>query len=118
MTVQDFEQALTSTDEIELTTTGRTSGRAISHPVWFVQQGRKLYLLPVGGAGSHWYKNVLNTPTIRLTADGAQSSARATPITDRAKVQEVVEGFRSKYGAGDVTAYYPNLDVAVEVTPA
>jgi hypothetical protein len=118
MKVQDFEQALTSTDEIELPTSGRTSGRAISHPVWFVHQGKKLYLLPVGGAESHWYKNVLKTPTIRLTADGAHSSARATPITDPAKVQEVVESFCAKYSAGDMKAYYPKLDVAVEVAPA
>jgi hypothetical protein len=54
MTDPAFETALLSTNEFELTTTGRTSGRAISHPVWFFQQGEKLYLLPVGGADSRW----------------------------------------------------------------
>src|SRR5258708_21265886 len=113
-----FETALQSTNEIELTTTGRTAGRAISHPVWFVRQGEKLYLLPVGGAGSHWYKNVLKTPTIRLAAGGTKDSARAMPITDPAQVQEVAERFRAKYGAGDVRTYFPKLEVAVEVAPA
>jgi deazaflavin-dependent oxidoreductase (nitroreductase family) len=118
MTDADFETALMNTNEIELTTTGRTSGRAISHPVGFVRQGEKLYLLPVGGADSHWYKNVLKTPMIRLATGEAKYSARATPITDPAKVREVVASFRTKYGAGNVQAHYPKLDVAVEVAPA
>ncbi len=37
--------------EINLTVTGRTSGRAISIPVWFVVENDKLYLLPVSGVG-------------------------------------------------------------------
>lgn len=117
MTDTKFEQAVMNTNEIELTTTGRVTGRAISHPVWFVRKGTKLFLLPVVGADSQWYKNVLKTPTIRLAADGAQSTGQATPITDPDKVQEVVESFRAKYGAGDVEAHYSKLDVAVEIAP-
>jgi len=45
----DFENALNSTSGIELTTTGRVSGRETSRPVWFVRRGEKLYLLPVTG---------------------------------------------------------------------
>lgn len=61
---------------------------------------------------------MLKTPKIRLAADGKKYSARATPITDAAKVHAVVENFRAKYGAGDVRANYPKLNVAVEVAPA
>ncbi len=39
----------------------------------------------------------------------------ATLITNEAQVGEVVEKFRDKYGAGQVKAYYPKPDVAVEV---
>jgi hypothetical protein len=46
--------------EINLTVTGRKSGRAISIPVWFVLEDDKLYLLPVQGSDTQWYKNVLN----------------------------------------------------------
>lgn len=42
--------ALQSTRKIELTVTGRKSGRESSRPVWFVQEGDKLFLLPVGGS--------------------------------------------------------------------
>jgi deazaflavin-dependent oxidoreductase (nitroreductase family) len=116
MAAADFRNALNDTDEIELTTTGRTSGRQSSRPVWFVTQGETLWLLPVTGSDSQWYKNVLETPTVRLAAGGTDYSARAAPLTDAVKVGEVVESFRTKYGARDVEAYYPKHDVAVEIT--
>ena len=115
MANEKLTKALDSTGEIELTVTGRRSGREISMPVWFVREGDRLYLVPVRGSDSDWYKNELKVPTIRLTADGAQITARATPITDPAKVAEILDKFRAKYGAQEVTAYYPKHDVAVEV---
>jgi uncharacterized protein len=114
----DFERALSDTREIELTTTGRISGRESSQPVWFVRQGEYLYLLPIHGSDSPWYKNVVKTPAIGLAAGGTAYGARATPVTDPAKVGEVVESFRAKYGARDVASYYTKLDFAVEVPAA
>jgi hypothetical protein len=115
MADEEFLKALDSTGEIELTVTGRRTGREISIPVWFGREGDRLYLVPVTGSDSDWYKNVLKAPTLGLTAGGAQLTARATPITDPAKVAEIVGKFRAKYGAQEVTAYYPKHDVAVEV---
>ena len=115
MADEQFTRALESTREIQLTVTGRNSGREIILPVWFVRQGGTLYLLPVRGSGSDWYKNVLREPAIRLTAGDAQLTARATPITDPARVAQVVDMFRARYGADDVEAYYPKRDAAVEV---
>ena len=110
--------ALQTAAEIELTVTGRRSGRHISNPVAFVQDGEKLYLLPVGGSGSDWYRNVRKTPTIRIAVGGAETSARATPVTDPASVIDIVDRFRTKYGAADVERGWPKRDVAVEVTLA
>jgi deazaflavin-dependent oxidoreductase (nitroreductase family) len=115
MTVADFKSAINDADEIELTSTGRKSGRQISRPVWFVTQGESLYLLPVTGSDSQWYKNVLATPTIRLAAAGTEYFAPATLVTDAGSVGEVVEKFVAKYGVGEVDAYYPKRDVAIEV---
>ena len=115
MADEEFRKALEASREVELTVTGRTSGREISNPVWFVRDGEKLYLVPVKGSDSDWYKNLLKTPTIRLTADGAQLNATVTPTSDAAKVEQVLDKFRGKYGARDVEAYYPKQDVAVEV---
>src|SRR5882757_8234192 len=115
MAGEEFNQALDDTREIELTVTGRNSGRQISIPVWFVRDGEKLYLVPVKGSDSDWYKNVLKTPTIRLAAEAAELNATATATSDTANVEQVLDKFRAKYGARDVEAYYPKQDVAVEV---
>jgi len=99
--------------EIKITVTGRKSGRAISIPVWFVLEEDKLYLLPVQGSDTQWYKNVLKNPSIRINARGAEAEFRVVPIADSTRVSSVVEKFRDKYGAGDVKKYYSKLDVAV-----
>jgi deazaflavin-dependent oxidoreductase (nitroreductase family) len=114
----EFKKALEASSEIELTVTGRRSGREISLPVWFVREGERLYLVPVRGSDSDWYKNLLKTPALRLAAGGVQLTGTATPITDPAKVEQIVDKFRAKYGAPTVEAYYPKHDVAVEVTLA
>jgi hypothetical protein len=58
---------------------------------------------------------VLENPTIDLTAKTITASAMARPITDPAKVRDIVEKFRQKYGRGEVSKYYSKFDVAVEV---
>jgi hypothetical protein len=49
MADEEFDKALEASPEIELTVTGRASGREISNPLWFVREGEKLYLVPVRG---------------------------------------------------------------------
>jgi deazaflavin-dependent oxidoreductase (nitroreductase family) len=99
--------------EIDLSVTGRKSGRTISQPVWFVLDDDTLCLLPVRGSDTQWYKNLLKHPSIRIDAHGAGADFRGVPVTDQSQVSSVVEKFRAKYGAGDVKKYYSKLDVAV-----
>ena len=99
--------------EINITVTGRKSGRSISIPVWFVLEDDKLYLLPVQGSDTQWYKNVLKNPSIRIDARGAEAEVKVVPITDATQVSSVVQKFRAKYGANDVKKYYAKFDVAV-----
>jgi deazaflavin-dependent oxidoreductase (nitroreductase family) len=112
-----FKDRLSRYREIKLTVTGRKSGRAISNPVWFVFEHDKLYLLPVSGSETQWYRNVLRNPTIGVDARGAEEQLRAVPISDPKQVSSVVEKFRGKYGAEDVQKYYSKFDVAVEAEP-
>jgi hypothetical protein len=72
----------------------------------------KLYLLPVQGSDTQWYKNVLKNPSIRIAARGAEAEVHAFPITDGTRVSSVVEKFRDKYTAKDVKKYYSKFDVA------
>lgn len=116
MATADFKRALASTRELEITVTGRNSGRKISIPVWFVHEGNTLYLLPVKGSDSDWYKNILRTPTMTLSARGTEIALNAKPIADPNKVPGIVDRFRAKYGAADVQRYYSKFDVAVEVS--
>ncbi len=114
MTQTDFRAAIGSASEIEITVTGRTSGRSLSYPVWFAVDSDRLYLIPVKGSDTEWYKNVRKTPTIRLTARGKTLTASPRFLTDQAQLDKVLEKFRDKYER-DVKSYYPKLDVAVEI---
>jgi deazaflavin-dependent oxidoreductase (nitroreductase family) len=108
-----LKDRLSRSREINITVTGRKSGRTISIPVWFIFDDDKLYLLPVQGSDTQWYKNVLKNPKIRIDAHGAQAEFNAVPITDPKQVSSIAEKFRTKYGAGDVKKYYSKFDVAV-----
>jgi hypothetical protein len=91
-------------------------GRKISIPVWFVEDGKAVHLLPVKGSGTEWYKNLLKNRTITLAAKGTRWTARKiTLIKDRARVRKVADMFRARYGTGDVKKYYSKLDVAVRI---
>ena len=98
--------------EINLTVTGRKSGRAITNPVWFVFEDDKLYLLPVKGSDTQWYKNVIEKPEIKIDAHGTAGNLKAVAITEPKLVSSVVDKFRAKY-AGDVKKYYSKFDAAV-----
>ena len=88
-----LRKKFSGSQEIELTVTGRSSGRPTSRPVWFVVEG--------------------DTRCVRVGVRDVQFDLEAVPITDRQRVASVVERFRDKYGAGDVRKYYSRLDVAV-----
>ncbi len=112
---KDLKSLLTKRNEIQVSVIGRKSGRWLPRPVWFVLEGDTLYLVPVAGSGTEWYKNVLANPTIRISAAGVQEELPVTPISDHDEVASVVEKFREKYGAGDVEKYYSKFDVAAVV---
>jgi deazaflavin-dependent oxidoreductase (nitroreductase family) len=96
-----------------ISVTGRKSGKTISNPVWFASDEDKLYLLPVKGSDTQWYKNVLKKPSMKVKAGRAEAELKVTPISDAKQVASVAEKFRDKYRAGDVKKYYSKLDVAV-----
>lgn len=107
--------AFSDTDEVEITVTGRKTGRQITHPVWFVLEESSLFLVPITGSDSNWYKNVRRTPWVQVAANGTAINTSVTPITEPARVTHVVEMFRDKYGADQIEARYPKHDVAVQV---
>src|SRR5215471_6480941 len=108
---------LSDVEEIQLGVIGRRTGRKRIRPVWFALEGGTVYLLPVAGSNTEWYKNVLEHPSITLAAKSTRWTGRAKPITSRAKVRAVVKRFRAKHGTADVKKYYSKFDVALAVSP-
>lgn len=109
----ELKDRLSRYRQIKLSVVGRKSGKTITNPVWFVAEGETLYLLPVHGSDTQWYRNVLKNPQIHIDARGTEAELRVKPITKADAVKSVVEKFREKYGAGDVKKYYSKFDVAV-----
>ena len=114
MVQTDFRTGLKNDNIIDITVTGRSSGRSHSFPIWFALDGNTLYLIPVRGSDTEWYKNVRKRPAIQLSARGKTLTANARLITDQTQLDQIREKFRDKYGR-NVKSYYPKLDVAVEV---
>jgi hypothetical protein len=94
MSQRDLGKALESTREIEITVTGRKSRKNISLPIWFVHEGKKLYLLPVSGSSTNWFKNVQKSPTMKISANGAGIKSIAKPISDAKRAKEVSDKFQ------------------------
>ena len=74
----DFRTGLQNANVIEITVTGRTSGRSLSYPIWFALDGKKLYLIPVKGSDTEWYKNLRKQPSIPLSKFEWSSAALAS----------------------------------------
>jgi len=107
--------ALEKDKEIELTVTGRKSGKLIPRLVWFVLRGPELLLLPVTGNDSQWYKNVLRNPQVKLRSSQQSFKGKLRAITERKQVDEVIELFKGKYGYSDIKKYYPSPNIAASL---
>ena len=111
-----LEQRLSEDHEIHITVKGRKSGRDRALPIWFVFDAGTLYLLPVRGSDTPWYKDVLRNPSIGVDAQAMQARFRVVPVTDHTQVSLIIEKFRAKYGDAGVRLY-SKLDVAVVGKP-
>src|SRR6267378_4490039 len=111
----EVRKALDSSVELQITVTGRKSGREFSTPVWFVRQGKTVYLMPVRGSKNQWYKNVLKSRRIKISSGKVSIELAAKPINDLKRVASIADMFRKKHGAGDVKRYYTVYDAAVEL---
>jgi hypothetical protein len=111
MVAMDFLDALKSKSEVELAV--KRSGKWTTRLVWFVVDGATVYLLPVYGTDTKWYKHVTTNPEITLSVGGKKIRAQARPLLDAQQIADVTNRFRSKYG--ELERYYRKLDVAIAV---
>jgi deazaflavin-dependent oxidoreductase (nitroreductase family) len=115
MSVSNAEKQLDKSNELEITVTGRKSGRQRSTPVWFVREGKTVLLLPVTGSESQWFKNVSANKKIGISSGGTKLNAIARLVTDSEKVAGIADKFRKKYSPGEVKKYYSKFDAALEL---
>ena len=109
------QKALDASKELKITVTGRRSGRERSTPVWFVREEKAVFLLPVTGSHSQWYKNVEKSKRMKISSGRLSLELAAKLVTDVKRVGSVADKFRRKYGAGDVKKYYSRFDAAIEL---
>jgi deazaflavin-dependent oxidoreductase (nitroreductase family) len=111
----EVQKALDSSVELQITVTGRKSGREFSTPVWFVREGKTIYLMPVRGSKNQWYKNVLKSKRIKISSGRVSLELAAKLINDSKRVVSIADKFRKKHGVADVKRYYSRFDAAVEL---
>ncbi len=112
----EAHRALDSSPELQITVKGRKSGREFSAPVWFVREGKTIFLMPVTGSKSQWFKNVQKSNRMKISSGKLALEISAKPITESKKVASVADKFRKKHGDSDVKKYYFGFDAAVELT--
>jgi deazaflavin-dependent oxidoreductase (nitroreductase family) len=98
MDSSQIQKALDSSNELTITVTGRKTGHEYSTPVWFVRDGKTVFLLPGGGLRSQWYRNAVKSKRIRISSGKVSLDLATTSITDPTHLVSVVEKFRKKYG--------------------
>jgi deazaflavin-dependent oxidoreductase (nitroreductase family) len=112
-----FTKEELGSEEIQITVRGRRSGKEISLPVWFVvvDRDKKIFLLPMHGSRSQWYKNLVESPTIQVSLGKTATKVQSKPVTNRDTVEQVADKFREKYGADQVKKYYTRFDACAEI---
>jgi hypothetical protein len=108
--------ALKKETEIELSVTGRVSGKIIPRPVWFVlsKGDKSILLIPVQGRKTQWYLNVKKNPNVTVNV-GDQSFKGSIAELGSGRLKEVLAAFTVKYGKEDIDSYYPKKEVALEI---
>lgn len=95
--------ALARDRTIDITTTGRKSGRPCRIEMWFHNLDGQLYLTGTPGLRD-WYANLVAHPSFTFHVKGsavADLPARATPVTDPSRRRAIFERILPRLGRSD-----------------
>ncbi len=118
VTDEQIKLALARDRVVDITTTGRKSGKSRRIEIWFHNLEGRLYLTGLPGRRS-WYANLRARPqfTFHLKQSvQADLVARATPVLDRVRRQEVLSVILRKLGKPRVLDEWVEHSPLVEVT--
>ena len=91
---------------IELTTTGRKTGKEHTKPIWFVVSDGKIIVQAGKDGKADWYQNLLETPAALVRRDGYLFRVRAKPVTDPARVEAIHRMFLDKYTSAWLLSFF------------
>ncbi|MBI3757197.1 MAG: nitroreductase family deazaflavin-dependent oxidoreductase [Deltaproteobacteria bacterium] len=92
----DLEK-VASQSTVEITTTGRKSGKPHTMPIWFVYDQGHFYLQSGKGGKSDWYLNLKKNPQLSLKIDALTFSGKAKFVEDAQETERIHGLFSSKY---------------------
>jgi hypothetical protein len=96
-------RALETERTIDITTTGRTSGRPRRIEMWFHNLDGELYLTGTPGTRD-WYANLVAHPAFTFHLKGALRAdlrARATPVLDSRRRRAILSRLLDRLGRAD-----------------
>jgi len=82
---------------VEITTTGRKSGKAHTKPIWFVYDQGHLYLQSGKEGKSDWYQNLKKNPQMTLKIGTVTFQGKAKFIDDQNETERIHGLFSAKY---------------------
>jgi deazaflavin-dependent oxidoreductase (nitroreductase family) len=82
---------------VEITTTGRKSGKAHTKPIWFVYDQGRLYLQSGKEGKSDWYQNLKKNPQMTLKIGTVTFQGKAKFIDDQKETERIHGLFSAKY---------------------
>ncbi len=120
---KEGERLLKDSQELDLTTTGRKTGKARTVELWFAYEDGLVWLLTGkdrNGPTSHWARNLLANPDASLKIGRTVFRARATKVDDsETRVLPLLNAYRAKYGDTTVSQFYggtPRQPFALRIT--
>jgi deazaflavin-dependent oxidoreductase (nitroreductase family) len=96
VTTTDLEK-VANESTVDLTTTGRKSGKAHTKPIWFVYDQGHLYLQSGKGGKSDWYQNLKKNPQMTLKIGSISFPGKAKFIDDEKETERIHSLFSAKY---------------------
>lgn len=103
-----LDEDLASASVLDLTTTGRTSGRPRTIEIWFAARGSTIYLLAGGGETAHWVRNIAADPAVSVAIRGHRFHGRGRAVVDPGEDEVARDALVAKYQprySGDLGAW-------------
>jgi uncharacterized protein len=101
-------------------TTFRKTGLAVRTPVWFAEEGDKIYIMCSGKSGK--VKRIRNNPQVKITPCTIRGKITGPEFSATARILPADDGVRarrainSKYFLARVPFLFPNTDTYLEIT--